>query len=261
VPLVAGRNLTAADRSHPYVALISERTARESFAGENPIGKRIESLMPDDEHALTIIGVVADTRINGLRDSAAMVYAPYWDYTSWSPLFLVRSSADSGALMSEMRRIFWSIDATVAIPTVKSMDRQIDDSVATEQFQAMVLTGFGAVALLLAVLGIYGVLAYSVSLRQREFGIRIALGSGKRALMKLVLLQAAYPVLLGAAAGLATALIAMRWLRSLIYETPGLDPVPVAGSLLLILLAAALAAMLPAGKAAGINPVEAIRNE
>jgi hypothetical protein len=162
IPLIAGRNLTAADRANPYVALISERTAREGFPGENPIGKKISDIVPDDEHSVTVIGVVADTRINGLKDTAAMVYMPYWAFTPWTLSFLVRSSQPSNALIPEMRRAIWQIDPQVAIPSLKSMDDQLSESVATDRFQAILLSGFGAAALLLALLGVYGVLAYSV---------------------------------------------------------------------------------------------------
>src|SRR5882757_5243806 len=217
IALVAGRNLTPADSANPYVALISERTARVAFPGENPIGRKIESIVPDDHHPITVVGVVADTRINGLKDTAAMVYMPYWAYTPWTLSFLVRSGKPGDALIPEVRRVLWDIDPQVTIPTLKSMDEQVGDSVATERFQALVLTSFGATALLLALLGVYGVLAYSVSLRQQEFGIRIALGSGKSALIRLVLRQAAYPVLLGTGAGLMMALIVLRWFRSLVY--------------------------------------------
>jgi ABC-type antimicrobial peptide transport system permease subunit len=105
------------------------------------------------------------------------------------------------------------------------------------------------------------VLAYSVSLRQQEFGIRIALGSSKAALMKLVLRQAAYSVLLGAGVGLALAFLALRWVRSLLYETPVMDPFAIGGSLLLLLAAAALAAALPARRAASTDPMRALRME
>ncbi len=154
-PLVAGRNITAADRTHPYVALISERTAREGFPGENPIGRKISDIVPDenpvgrkvsdivpDDQTVTMIGVVADTRINGLKDDAAMVYLPYWAYTPMTLSFLVRSSQSSDALIPEMRRAIWQIDPQVAIPTLKSMDEQVSDSVAGDRFQAMVLSGF-----------------------------------------------------------------------------------------------------------------------
>lgn len=261
IPLLAGRNLTAADRGNPYVALISERTAREGFPGENPIGRKIFDMVPDDEHSVTVIGVVADTRINGLKNTAAMVYMPYWAYTPWTLSFLVRSSQTSDALIPEMRKTLWEINPQVAIPSLKSMDEQLSESVSTERFQVVVLTSFGAAALLLALLGVYGVMAYSVSLRHQEFGIRIALGSGKTALVQLVLRQAAYPVLLGAGAGLTLAIVALRWVRSLLYETPVMDPMAIGGSMLLLLAAAALAAALPARRAASTDPMRALRTE
>ena len=260
-PLVAGRNIATADRTNPYVALISERTAREGFPGENPIGRKITDLIPDDKHAITVIGVVSDARINGLKDNAAMVYLPYWAYTPFTLSFLVRGSQPADALIPEMRRAIWQIDPQVAIPTLKSMDDQVHDSVAADRFQAIVLTGFGAAALFLALLGVYGVLAYSVSLRQQEFGIRIAMGSGKSALVGLVFRQAAYPVLAGTGVGLAMALIALRWVRSLLYQTPVIDPLAIGGSLLLLLTAAAIAAVVPARRAASTDPMRALRAE
>jgi predicted permease len=259
--LVAGRNFTAADRANPYVALISQRTAREGFPGENPIGRTFSGIVPDDNHPLTVVGVVADARINGLKDNAAMVYLPYYAYTPLTLSFLVRSTRPSNALIPEMRRTLWQIDPEVAIPTLKSMDDQVMESVATDRFQALVLGSFGAAALLLALLGVYGVLAYSVSLRRQEFGIRIALGSGKRALIGLVLRQAAYPVLLGTATGLIMALIVLRWVRSLLYQVPVLDPLAIGGSVLLILTAAAIAAIVPARRAASTDPMRALRTE
>jgi predicted permease len=258
-PLVAGRNIAASDRANPYVALLSERTAREAFPGENPLGRKIINIVPDDQHPVTVIGIVADARINGLKDDAAMVYLPYWAYTPLTLSFLVRSAQPSDALIPEMRRALWQIDPQVALPILKSMDEQVSDSVGAERFQSMVLSGFGVAALLLALLGVYGVLAYSVSLRRQEFGIRIALGSEKSALMGLVLRQAAWPVLLGTGIGLTLALIALRWVRSLLYQTPVLDPVAVGGSVGLLLAAAALAAIVPARRAAATDPMRALR--
>ena len=261
IPLVSGRSIVAADRANPYVALISERTAREAFPGEDPVGKNINPIAPDDNHPVTVIGVVADTRINGLRDTAAMVYVPYWTFTPWTLSFLVRSSQPSDAMIPEMRRTIWQIDPLVAIPTLKSMDDQVSDSVTTDRFQTIVLSAFGAAALLLALLGVYGVLAYSVSLRQQEFGIRVALGSDKNALIGLVLRQAAQPVLLGIGIGLTLALISLRWVRSLLYQTPIMDPLAVGGSVLLLLVAVAIAAIVPARPAASTDPMRALRAE
>jgi putative ABC transport system permease protein len=261
IPLVAGRNFTSADRSNPFVALISERAARECFPGENPIGRKIDSIVPDDQHAETIVGVVADTRINGLKNTAAMGYMPYWAYTPWNLSFLVRSYQPTDALIPEIHRVLWGIDSQVAIPSLESMDKQVSDSVAADRFQAVVLTAFGTAALLLALLGVYGVMAYSVSLRQQEFGIRIALGSGKITLMQLVLRQAAYPVVLGAGAGLAFSIVALRLVRSLLYQTPVMDPLSIGGSVLLLFVAASLAAFLPARHAAQVDPMRALRTE
>jgi predicted permease len=261
IPLVSGRNITPADRANSYVALISERTAREAFSGENPVGRKISDLLPDDKHTLTVIGVVADTRINGLKDNAAMVYLPYWSFTPWTLSFLVRSSQPSDVLIPEMRRAIWQIDPQIAIPTLKSMDEQVSDSVGTDRFQAMVLSGFGAAALFLALLGVYGTLAYSVSLRRHEFGIRIALGSRKSALIALVLRQAAYPVLLGTALGLTMALLALRWVGGVLYQTPVMDPLALGGSVMLLLAAATIAAIVPARRAASTDPMRALRTE
>jgi len=261
VPLVAGRNFTADDRAYPLVALISEQTARKGFPGENPIGKEMSNLLPGVPAGVRIVGVLADTRINGLRDTAAMVYIPYWVFTHWTLSFLVRSPQPAGTLIPEMQRVIWQADPKVAIPAINTLDDQVNDSVASERFQAIVLTSFGAVALLLASLGVYGVLAYSVSLRRQEFGIRIALGSGKSALVQLVLRQAAVSVLLGTGAGLLMTLVVLRWVRSLLYETPIADPVAILGSVVLVLAAAAIAAIVPARGAASVDPMRALRTQ
>jgi predicted permease len=261
IPLVAGRNFTAADRGNPNVALISEKTAKLGFTGEDPIGHTLGNIVPDGDQPVTIVGVVADARMNGLKDDAPMVYVPYWSYVPWSISFLVRSSQPSDALIPEMRRAIWKIDPQVTIPALKSLDDQVSESVATERFQTIVLSCFGAAALLLALLGVYGVLAYSVSLRQQEFGIRIALGSGKNALIALVMRQAAWPVLLGAGVGLAIACVVLRWVRSLLYQTPVMDPLAIGGSVLLLLAAATIASIVPAWRAARIDPMKALRAE
>ncbi len=259
IPQIAGRNISAADRNDPYVAMISERAAREGFPGEDPVGRKIEGLVPDDKHPITVIGVVADTRINGLKDSAAMVYMPYWAFTPWRLTFLVRSSQAGEALIPEMRRALWDVDSQVAIPTLRPMDDQLSDSVADDRFQVEVLTSFAASALLLALMGVYGVLAYSVSMRQQEFGIRIALGSSKGTLMQLVLRQAAYPVLLGTGVGLALSFLALRLVRSMLYQTPIMDPIAIGGSVVAIFVVAMVAGVLPAQHAASVDPVQALR--
>lgn len=261
--MVEGRNFTDADQKNGDVALISERAAREGFPDTDPVGKTIIGINPydDGKKATTVIGVVADTRINGLKDTAAMVYVPYWTYTPWRLTFLVRSTEGAATLMPAMRRVVWSVDPQVAIPTIKTLDEQVGDSVAAERFQADLLGSFAACGLLLALIGVYGVMAYSVSLRRQEFGIRIALGSQRNALMGLVLRQAALPVGLGAGVGLGLAFVAMRWVRSLLYRTSAMDPVAIAASVAALLAVAAVAALLPARQAAGVDPVRVLRTQ
>jgi ABC-type antimicrobial peptide transport system permease subunit len=133
--------------------------------------------------------------------------------------------------------------------------------VATERFQTLLLSSFGAAALLLALLGIYGVLAYSVSLRRQEFGIRIALGCDKATLMRLIARQAATPIAGGVLAGIVLAFAATRWVQSLLYDTSGADPLAITVAIGLLLITALLAVTLPARRAAQTDPMQVLRNE
>jgi putative ABC transport system permease protein len=256
IPLLEGRDLDPSDRDHPGNALISLQTARAAWPGEDPVGKTFDS-----EGTHTVVGVVADARVNDLKKTANMVYLPYWENPRWRLFFLVRSSLPASALADSIRGVIWNADPQVAIPVLKSLDALVDDSVATDRFQTLLLSSFGIAALLLALLGVYGVLAYSVSLRQQEFGIRIALGSGKAALMRLVVRQASYPVMAGVLVGLGGAFVATRSVQSLLYQTQTTDPAAIAASILLLMATAALAVILPAHRAAAVDPMEVLRKE
>jgi predicted permease len=274
IPLLAGRALSDSDRNVLFAAdgkpskapvpiLITEKLAHDAFPGEDPVGRLTRAFgdQGDGGRHNIVAGVVADARVNGLRNSADMLYVPYWYWPPWNVTFLVRSSQPGSAVIPSMRRVIWQIDPQVAIPALKSLDDQMSESLAGDRFQTLLLSAFGAGALLLALLGVYGVMAYSVSLRQQEFGIRIALGSDKGRLMALVLRQAAWPVLAGAAAGMVLAGVAVRAVRSLLFETQLLDPVAITGSLVLLIFAAALAAVLPARRASRVDPVEVLRTQ
>jgi predicted permease len=257
IPLLAGRDFNQRDRENPRVVILSDKTAKAAFPGENPIGRTIRHW----DRIYTVVGIAGDARINDLKRQALIYYLPYWDFPPPTPVFLVRSSQPMQALGLEIRQVIWEIDPDVAIPTVVSMDAQVAESVASERFQTILLSSFGAAALLLAVLGIYGVLAYSVSLRTPEFGIRIALGSNRAGLARLVLIDALYPMLGGMALGLLAAAGATRWIRSMLYETSVVDPWAIGLSLAVLLLASLLASLVPLRKATSVDPMQALRAE
>jgi predicted permease len=257
IPLLAGRDFSEEDRKNPRVVIVSDKTAKTVWPEENPLGRTIQHW----GRLYTVVGIAANARINDLKRNAPVFYLPYWDFPPTTPVFLVRSSQTIQVIGPGMRQAIWSIDPDISIPTVVSLDAQVDESVATEKFQTVILSSFGGAALLLAVLGIYGVLAYSVSLRTQEFGIRIALGSSRARLVRRVLVDASYPIVGGIALGLLGAALATRWVRSLLYETSVVDPWAIGLSMAVLMVAALLASLLPARNAASIDPMRVLRGE
>jgi predicted permease len=257
IPLLAGRDFDERERQNPRSAIVSEKTAKAVWPGENALGHTFLHW----GRVYTVVGIAADARINDLKQDVPIFYLPYWDYPPFSPTFVVQSAQGVDTLAPALRRELWNIDPGIAIPTITSLDAQVTTSVASERFQTLLLSSFGAAALLLALLGIYGVLAYSVSLRMREFGIRLALGADKTGLAHLVFQEAAYPVMGGIAAGLLAALLSTHLLRSLLYETSTLDPLALTASMALLLGVALVAALLPARRAMQVEPMRVLRQE
>ena len=257
IQIKAGREFTAQDRINPRVVILSQKAAEAAFPGEDPLGHKLLHW----DRIYTVIGITSDARINDLRHNDAIYYLPHWDFPPTVPVFLVRSAQSAETTIPLIRKAIWDADPEVAIPAVTTLEMQVNDSLATDRFQAIMLSSFGAAALLIAILGIYGVLTYSVSLRTQEFGVRLALGSSRSRLVRLVLYDASYPVLGGIALGLLGAAGVVRWMRSLLYQTSGADPWAIGLSLAVLLCAAFLAALLPVHKAASVDPMQALRTE
>jgi predicted permease len=256
-PLVAGADFAKSERENPADAIISQKAAQAAWPEGQPLGKKLKM----NGRVYTVTGIAADARIANLKENIPVVYLPFWHDPPATVFFIVRSSLAFDAIAPAIRRQIWEIDPDAAIPVIKSLDMQLAESVATERLQAVVLSAFGGAALLLAILGVYGVLAYSVSLRLPEFGVRIALGSSKSALIRLVLVEASVPVIAGVAVGLIASIGATRAMHSLLYETSAADPVSIAASVGLLLLATFFAAFLPAYRASRIDPMRVLRQE
>jgi predicted permease len=256
-PVRIGTDFTESEREHPNSAIVSQRAARAAWPDSQPLGRRFKI----NGRIYTVIGIAADARIANLKEDIPVVYLPFWHDPPASVYFLIRSSQSLDALAPAIRRQIWEIDPEAAIPLIKSLDTRMAESVAPERLQTIVLSSFGLAALILSILGVYGVLAYSVSLRTPEFGIRIALGSSKIALIWLVLVEASKPVVAGMALGSLASIGATRAISSLLYETSAADPGSIGASLGLLLLATSLAAFLPAYRASKTDPMRVLREE
>lgn len=257
--LVAGRFFEERDRKLKS-AVLSEGLAKALWANENPIGAQIAAR--GDKY--TIIGVVADSRNTSLKSMPPrMVYLHLADQRRlFAITFAVRAgSQPADGLLNGMRQAIWKYAPDTTITRVKTLDSQVSDSLAPERFQTMVLASFGASALLLAMLGIYGVLSYSTAARRQEIGVRIALGATRRRVYALTIGNATVPVFGGIAAGLIANVLAGRSVRSLIYGVQTVDLWLMLFVIAIFLAAALAAAFVPARRAASVDPMEALRNE
>ena len=254
--LVAGRYFEERDRNLTGVVL-SENEAKALWDNDNPIGRQVKI----EGRVFTVIGVVADSRNTSLKTPPArMAYAHYKDRPPFPTYFLIRG-ANVGALASAIRQAIWKYDPEVTIARVKTLDAQLTDSLATERFETLLLLSFGAAGLLLAMLGIYGVLSYSVVTRRQEIGVRMALGATRGAVYSLTAREAVVPVFAGLATGLAGSLAAGRMIEGLLYGVRAVDPLVIAMVAALFLTSASAAAFMPARRAALVDPMEALRSE
>ncbi len=255
--ILEGRALDERDRTQTN-AVISEATAKAVWPGQNAIGRQFDRR----GHHYTIVGIAADAHNNSLRAAPAnMVYLPYWDNPPWATYFLVRSTQDPTQLIESVRSTIWSYNPNVTIARVHTLDSQLSDSLAPEHLETGIFVAFGAAALLLALLGIYGTLSYSVEARTKEVGIRMALGATRESVYTLMLGTIIAPVLFGLALGCLASLSIGRSLQALLYNTSPTDLTVMLPVVLLFALAAVAATALPCRRAAKIEPMEALRTE
>jgi predicted permease len=260
IPLVAGRFFTQQDLGK-NVAVISQRAAQIAWHGQNPIGQLFRRGDPDDK-PFQVIGVVGDVRAIDLsKQPPAMVYVPITYRSNETGSFVVRTTNDPAAMADPIRKAIWSIDGQVPVPEVRTMETIVDGSLAARNFQLHLLLAFAACALILAALGIYGVVAYSALQRTRELGIRIALGAQPAQIYRLILEDGITPVLLGAIAGIALAAVAARAISGLLYGVGSFNLGIAIFAAAILLLTGGLASLLPAMRATRIDPVQALRAE
>ncbi len=264
VPLVRGRYFTEHDRSdsHP-VAIVSESFARHFLGGRDPIGQYIKQSGPENNVPfMEVVGVVGDVKYTGLqKDTDAAYYMPYRQNYGRRMFLVVRSSGNAAGLAQALRREIQAIDPGVTLDRASTMDAELALAVAQPRFDTMLLALFAGIAVLLAAVGIYGVMAWSVARRTHEIGVRMALGAGQASVLGMVIRQSAALALAGIALGLAGALVLTRWLAALLFTISATDPLTFAAVALGLLGVALVAGFIPARRATRISPAAALRCE
>jgi len=262
IPIVAGRGVTESDAADaPEVGLIDDRAAAAIFRGANPIGRRFRPAIPDQSWR-TIVGVVGHVRHDRLdEDGRPQVYWSYQQFTQDRQALVVRTSSDPAALAQSIAAAIRSVDPEQPIYDARTLESVVDRSLAQRWLQTTLLAAFAGMALLLASVGVYGVIAYAVGQRTREFGIRLALGASRNEIVGVVMRRGAALFGIGAAIGLIGALASARVLATLLFNVGVFDVVSFAASTAVLFAVALAACGLPARRAAGVDPTVALRAE
>lgn len=272
IPLERGRFITEQDKEHaPLVAVVDDVFARKFFGNQDPIGKRINLAGPDKP--AEIVGIVGHVKQWGLDSDdsnslRAQIYLPYMqlgddDMALVPPgtTSVVRYSGSATAIFSALRNSLQQMNHDNVIYGAQTMDDIISQSLATRRYSMMILAIFAALALLLAAIGIYGVISYLAGQRTHEIGIRVALGAQQRQILKMILGQAAKTILIGVAIGLGAAFALTRLMSTLLFGVSAADPLTFAAVALLLMLVALAACYVPARRAMRVDPMVALRYE
>jgi len=266
IPLLHGRYFDAHDSPEVTpVTVINHRLAEQYWPGEEAIGKRLKVGPADSPNAwLTVVGVVGDVRQTGLYEQKLEFYVPYMQErrSFMAPRDLVvRTKADTGVIAAAVRKAVWSVDKDQPVSNVRTLDQVFAAAISQERFQALMLGLFAALALVLACVGLYGVIAYSVVQRTHEIGVRMALGAQPVDVLRLVIRQGMLLTVAGLAIGIAAGTFVTRVLTDMLFGVTPRDPLTFVGVPVLLLLVAFLACYIPARRATKVDPLEALRYE
>jgi putative ABC transport system permease protein len=262
IRLHRGRTFTAADNAtSTRVAVVSESFARRHFANTDPIGKRIANRF-DGGKPREIVGVVADVRHDGLQQpTREEIYMPHAQHGFGSMTIAVRTSSDPAALLPALQRAIWDVNPRQAIYTATTMDALITTSLRERRFNLSLIGGFAGLALVLAAVGVYGLISYSTSRRSNEFGVRLALGANGRQILVAAMRDGVQYAVIGVVFGLLASYALTRSLSTMLFGVTPTDPLTYGSLAAVMLLVAALASYLPARKALRVDPVTALRGD
>jgi len=270
IPLLAGRDFTATDTMDTQrVVIVNKSTADRFWPGQDPLGKRLRfgsANQPSDKW-LTVVGVVGDAHYREIQAVRPDLYVPYLQSPHWAMDLVVRTSGDPMRLARPLTEVVRSLDPDLPVANLTTMEQALAGSVARPRLRTLILALFAALALVLAAVGLYGIIAYSVAQRRREIGIRMALGADRRAVLRLILRHGLGLAAAGLAAGLLAAILLLLterssgWLGGLLYGVAPTDLATFAAVPLLLLAVAVLASLLPARRATRVDPLEALKAE
>jgi len=264
IPVKNGRGFIDQDGLHsPLVALISESTARQQWPNENPIGKQIQlGGRSDTDPWITIVGIVGDVHHYGLdRKPSMQAYVPFGQQGDSSMTLVVRGNVAVGPMAAAVRQIVASVEKGQLVLGEKSMEAVVSASLSQRRFTLGLLTAFAGLALVLALVGVYGVMAYTVESRGGEFGIRLALGARGLDVVWLVLRWSLRLIAVGLGIGLLASVLVSRMLTSLLFEVQPTDSATIVGGALVLFITGILASYIPARRAGRVDPMNALRSE